>query len=625
MSLLRRLFSVVLMALVLAGIGSAGLTTKAYAAQDSIDSWTASFVVDKSGAVHVKETLVYRFGSSSGRHGIDRKLLVREPWDSQQDAVYDVTKVKVTSPDASSDVSLIRQGSGRERFLTIRIGNANRTVSTPTATYVISYDVYGALRSFGDYDEFYWDAVGDLTPLVRNIDLTVQVPGGVQEVSCFSGRAKSTQQCTSANVDGQQGRYQEASKSADELVTIGAKITSGLVSDPKPILQPKADSVFGSPQGVQVSPLAVGGATGLAAVLTGLFGWLVVRNRRDYRFAGVAPGTIPPNPESAPVVRDDAKTTIPVRFNPPDMPVAFAGYLKDGSFDVEETSATLVDLAVKGAIQLRMDDTGGSFSKRKTVYVRPVDLRRAQFGYERALLDRIFRGQNVEVALSGYGDLENAHEALKQSIKREVDAQGLIRNASSGPGSGAFGGLGFFARRLVPFVIIGLGWAGTHFRSILPGGLWLLPVVVILVGIQWVRRRTRKGTRSATGRALTDQIEGFREYIATAEADQLRFEEGVDIFSRYLPWAIMFGLAERWTKVCKDLVAMGRLSPQTPYWYYGNDFAFDYFRWSIFSDVMSHAAISEPVSSGSGFGGGSSFGGGGFSGGGGGGGGASSW
>ena len=46
--------------------------------------------------------------------------------------------------------------------------------------------------------------------------------------------------------------------------------------------------------------------------------------------------------------------------------------------------------------------------------------------------------------------------------------------------------------------------------------------------------------------ALTDQMIGFRRYLSTAEADQLRFEEGVDIFSKLPPWAIMFDVADRW-------------------------------------------------------------------------------
>ena len=72
----------------------------------------------------------------------------------------------------------------------------------------------------------------------------------------------------------------------------------------------------------------------------------------------------------------------------------------------------------------------------------------------------------------------------------------------------------------------------------------------------------------ADGRAVCDQVEG-KTYLA-AEADQLKFEEGEDIFSKYLPWAIIFELADRWAKICGDLVAMGRLPNETPYWYVGN-------------------------------------------------------
>ncbi|MCW5951889.1 MAG: DUF2207 domain-containing protein, partial [Propionibacteriaceae bacterium] len=135
-----------------------------------------------------------------------------------------------------------------------------------------------------------------------------------------------------------------------------------------------------------------------------------------------------------------------------------------------------------------------------------------------------------------------------------------------------------------------------------------------------------------TGRALTDQVEGFRTYLATAEAEQLRFEEGEDIFSKYLPWAILFDLTERWTRLCEQLVAMGRLSAQAPAWYYGTTWNLHAMDWQI-SQMGSHVATAvappppPPSSSDSGFGSSSSSfsSGGGFSGGGGGGGGGGSW
>ena len=53
------------------------------------------------------------------------------------------------------------------------------------------------------------------------------------------------------------------------------------------------------------------------------------------------------------------------------------------------------------------------------------------------------------------------------------------------------------------------------------------------------------------------QILGFRQYIATAEVNQLQFEESVDVFCRYLPYAIVFGETERWAKA---LAALGAAS-----------------------------------------------------------------
>ena len=53
--------------------------TQAYAADDQIDSFTINYELQPSGVLKVKETIVWRFGSNSGRHGIQRELVIREP------------------------------------------------------------------------------------------------------------------------------------------------------------------------------------------------------------------------------------------------------------------------------------------------------------------------------------------------------------------------------------------------------------------------------------------------------------------------------------------------------------------------------------------------------------------
>ena len=124
--------------------------------------------------------------------------------------------------------------------------------------------------------------------------------------------------------------------------------------------------------------------------------------------------------------------------------------------------------------------------------------------------------------------------------------------------------------------------------------LLLVPLLPIIVTVAVVRSKMRRGQRTADGRAVCDQVEGFKTYLATAEADQLRFEEGEDIFSRYLPWAIAFELADRWAKICGDLVAMGRLPNATPYWYYGN-YNMAAFNTGFLTSSLTSAATPVPV------------------------------
>jgi Predicted membrane protein (DUF2207) N-terminal domain len=113
-----------------------------------------------SGVLKVKETITWRFSSNSGRHGIQRDLVIREPDpNSDQDFVYGISNIKITSPDPGvatqfSTETTESQG-GREQELNVRIGDPSQIISADTATYVISYDVAGAMRSFNGYDEFF--------------------------------------------------------------------------------------------------------------------------------------------------------------------------------------------------------------------------------------------------------------------------------------------------------------------------------------------------------------------------------------------------------------------------------------------------------------------------------------
>ena len=102
-----------LLALFLALSGAFGVlwagASPAHAADDQIDSFTIDYDMQPSGVLKATETIVWRFGTDSGRHGIKRFFITREKYDDTQDAVYTITNIDVsTSARRLQPVQLLR-------------------------------------------------------------------------------------------------------------------------------------------------------------------------------------------------------------------------------------------------------------------------------------------------------------------------------------------------------------------------------------------------------------------------------------------------------------------------------------------------------------------------------------
>ncbi len=52
--------------------------------------------------------------------------------------------------------------------------------------------------------------------------------------------------------------------------------------------------------------------------------------------------------------------------------------------------------------------------------------------------------------------------------------------------------------------------------------------------------------RTAKGYAVLRHVDGFRRFIDESEKERAQFAEKKNLFSEYLPYAIVFGATEKW-------------------------------------------------------------------------------
>ncbi len=168
--------------------------------------------------------------------------MIREPWldDKSKDQKYEVSNIDVDSPTGAPDefdTETTKQNGDRDQILRIKIGEEDKTVRGVEATYVITYDVRGALRHFDDHSELYWDATGSAWEApIKQVTINVAVPQGVQQVDCFTGRGGSTVKCPQSSIAAGKGVFQASGLAQGEQLTIVAGIKAGAVQNDTPIV-----------------------------------------------------------------------------------------------------------------------------------------------------------------------------------------------------------------------------------------------------------------------------------------------------------------------------------------------------------------------------------------------------
>jgi hypothetical protein len=616
---------------------------------ERILSYDVDIAIQPDGSLRIVERIDYDFGAQQ-RHGIFRDIRNRLSYDGTFDRVYPIQVESVLgSPGTPDGYKIVHQGP----IFRIQIGDAKKTI-TGAHVYTITYRVDGAMNGFADHDELYWNVIGDQWPApIDGAHIRVTAPGAISQVACFSGPFRSGLACSVARFSGAAAEFRQVKQDPlpwalgpFEGLTVVVGLPKGVVADPRPIL----DERWAIQRAFSVTPVTVSVAGALLLLVVGGLIWLMWRTGRDRRAVGsavdVAYGSSTGGEQAVPLFEEG---TFPVEYAPPDnLRPGQVGTLIDEQANPLDVTATIVDLAVRGYLRIEEIAKKGWFGKPDWWLVKLREDDDGLLRYERILFDGLFSGSDAS------DDTDAEAEAADASIDEPAPTRPDLPLPRTAPETELarvkLSSLRtHFAKRLADVQealyvdatrrkwFAGRpdkmrsqwgkrGWwlflAGVGLTVLVarPTHLGLIAVPIAIGGLILIWGSHLMPRRTPMGTGLVRRVLGFRTYIETAEAREAQFAEQENLFSKYLPYAIVFGCTEKWARA---FAGLENQAATTASWYLGvHPFTIVSFSSSINNFTVSSAGTITSTPSGSGS---SGFGGGGFSGGGGGGGGGGSW
>lgn len=566
----------------------------------SITEYRVDAALQRDGAVQVRLDLVFDFANDPG-HGpylvFPLRQRVADDPDLWRELSVDVHAV--TSP-TGANTTLERKTDSDG--LTLRVGEKDKEF-TGQQRYIIDYTLRGVTspnNPGSGLDELNWNVVGPAWQVpMREVQAYVTGPVGAERVACFTGE-DFARPCSAIVTRGVGEFY---APTLDKRT--GVQIVAGYPAGTLVGAEPRFSKRIHPGNMFPLTP-ATGAATAVLSVLA--LGLVARRVRRsgDQVYAGLTPGLRPSQGTGTTRSARGERTPVAVRFTPPDgVRPAEAGTLIDHMVDSRDITATVIDLAVRGHLVIQQEDS-------KTWRLDRVGSGQRLSDYEERIMEGLFRdGSEVttrQLRDKGYAEvLTRARSDLQQLV---VTRGWYPRSPASTRARITGAGLALLILGTLGGLLLGAltGWG-------------LLGVPLLLAGVALLATTSRQIGRTAEGSAVLAQAQGFEQFLKTADADQLRWEEGEDIFSRYLPWAIVFGVADRWAGIFARLAEQGRYDPNTARWYHGDSPGFPAFALSGFvgdggfssamSSSLSASVSAASSSSGSGFSGGGGAGGGG--------------
>lgn len=479
--------------------------------------------LDSTGALYGEETITFE---GEAPETFSRALTTTMLYDEEHDREFEIQGV------AAEDGS----GSTLEVDTEEADGSQVAHITTEGAdTVVFSYRVDGTISETAGGVQMEWRAIGAYSHTVESTDVTVTAPSPPEALSCLAGEPRSTMYCTASDMgpDASVAHFLQVDMSPSDRLDIVVNYPPDTASG-----EPMLTRRWSMSSAFAITP-ATASVFGLLLVV--LIGGLVALIRirgRDER----ALRTEATEGDHAPFSAGEHGK---LRFAPPDdVHPGQIGTLIDERVDIADLTGTVLDLAVRGYIRVEElpHERFTSVDWRLVRLNGPED--ESLLSSEWLLLDALF-GERSSVRLSELGSPRSSAEfparidRVREELYRDmVRLKWFARSPSQVRSRWTTAGMALTAAgvALTGVLAVFTTTAFTGLAVVIAGA-------AVTAGAQYMPAKTKLGS------SVYAHTVGFRDYLLSPRAEEAPPGQRVELYSRYLPYAVIFDDVDRWANL----------------------------------------------------------------------------
>ncbi len=491
--------------------------------------FNVDYDIGGNGVIHVTETQVIQFNGGPYRNAfaelslnrVDQlgNVVVSEVMENGDVVPYQ----QVRDPDSTEPetYSAIQSGS------TVTVDFHFEPARNEQRTFLLEYDMAGALRVYRDLDppnlQFWWIPVNsdttDVAPVRSStVNVTLPEPVPLDQVVVLTEDGEVAGDPSVYSEDGQTFTWHANDLEDGEQFEIRLQFPD-IIPVEVPSWQQEDDARREAAQQDDerndLYNLIFLAITVLGAVVGGLLLYALWYTRgRDPQVGIVA--EFLPNP-------------------PDDLPPGAAGALIDEEANERDLVATIVDLGHRGVFQIEDVRSATGPDMKLTLKQTDAELN----GFERELVGDLFDGKLEEGKSVTIGQGALTHpERIKQALYDEIVKRGYYERSPQETREHYKSiGTALLVASVIGFFVV---------PGIFDVGSSALPFVVLFI-LGLVMRSLAGGMprRTEAGAEATAKWNAFKRYLQNIQTYE-NLEESADIFEKYLPYAVAFGLDRSW-------------------------------------------------------------------------------